>query len=154
MSFCSEVFPSQSSSSSEVSIETQLQVINNALNLLHESPVPSKKLLDRRYLERKVNQITCNLRKLFRLDNDSQPDQNINLTDFQNLIDRLKIKFNDESTSTGQKIQILTLLPSEWSERKICDVMNSSRYMVQVAKKLSKTVGILSKPETKLGIVM
>lgn len=59
--------------------------------------------------------------------------------------------FNDENTSKTEKIQILTLFPLEWSERKVCETMNNSRHMVQVAKNLSETVGILATPESKVG---
>ncbi|CAG5078563.1 Protein of unknown function [Cotesia congregata] len=119
LSFSSDNFqsqPIQSSSASEVSIETQLPVVNQALRLLNESPVLKKKLRDGVYLDRKVNQITRNLIKLFGLDDNGLSDLNVNLADFQDIIERLKAKFNDQNSSTAEKIRILTILPSRWSE--------------------------------------
>ncbi|XP_057332044.1 uncharacterized protein LOC130671921 [Microplitis mediator] len=149
--YCSETYSSQPSSESQISIETQLPIVNNALHLLNESPIPSKKLYNHQYLQNKVDQITSNLKKLFGLFTDAPCDLNFDFTDFPDLIERLKVKFDDKNTSKSEKIQILTLFPSEWSERKICETMNCSRHMVQVAKNLSKTVGVLAIPESKLG---
>ncbi|XP_074096104.1 uncharacterized protein LOC141525487 [Cotesia typhae] len=55
MSFDSEPKASQSSSGSQVSAATQLPVINHALELLNQSPIPSKKLNDNQFLNNKIN---------------------------------------------------------------------------------------------------
>nr|CCQ71355.1 hypothetical protein CcPL6.027 [Cotesia congregata] len=57
----------------------------------------------------------------------------------------------DRSTTMSLKIQILTLLPEKWNERRICETMNTSRHLTRVAKKLVEEKGLLSTPESKLG---
>ena len=71
---------------------------------------------------------------------------------FRALIKMLHDKFNDEETEKSLKIQILTLLPEKWTERRICETMNTSRHMARVAKMLVEEKGLLSTPESRLGI--
>ncbi|XP_074093767.1 uncharacterized protein LOC141536000 [Cotesia typhae] len=63
MSFDSEPKASQSSSGSQVSAATQLPVINHALELLNQSPIPSKKLNDNQFLNNKINRVSDSLKK-------------------------------------------------------------------------------------------
>lgn len=151
MSFDNEPKNSQSSSASEVSAATQLPVINHALQLLNQSPIPSKKLNDNQFLNNKINQISDSLKKvlLSLTDEDPVDDDGEN---FRALIKLLQDKFNDKKTEKSLKIQILTLLPEQWSERRICETMNTSRHMSRVAKALVEEKGLLSVPESKLGI--
>lgn len=52
---------------------------------------------------------------------------------FRSIIEKLHDKFNDKETEKSLKIQILTLLPEKWSERRICETLNSSRHLSRVA---------------------
>ncbi|XP_074108428.1 uncharacterized protein LOC141533436 [Cotesia typhae] len=63
MSFDSEPKASQSSSGSQVSAATQLPVINHALELLNQSPIPSKKLNDNQFLNNKINRVSDSFKK-------------------------------------------------------------------------------------------
>ncbi|XP_044593785.1 uncharacterized protein LOC123271502 [Cotesia glomerata] len=150
LSFNSEPKDSQSSSASQVSAATQLPSINDALRLLNQSPIPSKKLNDYQFLSNKINQTSDSLKKILlsTADEGSIDDDGEN---FRSLIEKLHDKFNDKETEKSLKIQILTLLPEKWGERRICKTMNTSRHLSRVAKKLVEEKGILSTPETKLG---
>lgn len=156
MSFSSEPQGSQSTSASQVSAATQLPIINQALQLLNQSPIPSRKLNNNRFLNNKINRISDSLKKvlLSSTDEESIDDESIDddAANFRSLIEKLHDKFNDKDTEKSVKIQILTLLPENWSERHICEVMNTSRHWSRVAKNLVEEKGILSTPESKLGM--
>jgi len=62
----------------------------------------------------------------------------------------LKKKFNQEENRSN-KVQILTVLPSSWSRRKIAEEFNTTQYMASVSKSLVKENGILSHPNPKPG---
>lgn len=122
------------------------------MQLLNESPIPPKNSNNNPFLYRKIDQISDNLKKTFQLVTDEQSNFDDDSENFRNLIELLRAKFNDPQTEKSEKIQILTLLPMKWSERKIGEAMNTTRYMARLAKKLTGEKGILSTPESKLGI--
>lgn len=64
----------------------------------------------------------------------------------------LQKKLHDKKTSRPEKIQILTLMPSNWSKNKIMTIMEVSKYLIIRAKLLIKKEGILSMPGKKLDI--
>ncbi|KAH0546735.1 hypothetical protein KQX54_014441, partial [Cotesia glomerata] len=88
-----------SSSHSQLSINTQLPVINNAFQFLNQSPIDNENL--------KITQ--------------------------------------------KEKIQILTLLPPDWSVYKVCNIMEATKDIVKVWKSLRERRGILSLPDSKPG---
>lgn len=120
------------------------------MQLLNQSPIPSKKLNDYKFLNNKINQTSDRLKKnlLSSADEGSIDDDDEN---FRSLIKMLHDKFHDKETEMSSKIQILTLLPEKWSESCICETMNTSRHLSRVAKKLVEEKGLLSTPESKLG---
>lgn len=120
------------------------------MRLLNQSPIPTKKLNDYQFLNNKINQISDSLKKIFlsAADEGSIDDDGEN---FRSLIKMLHDKFNDKKTDKSLKIQILTLLPEKWNERRICETMNTSQHLTRVAKKLVEEKGLLSTPESKLG---
>ena len=69
--------------------------------------------------------------------------------DMAEIIDQLKVKFNEEQDQSF-KVQILTILPSSWSRKKISEEFETTEYMAGVAKKLSEKE-ILSCPNPKPG---
>lgn len=71
---------------------------------------------------------------------------------FQELIAALKEKFNRDETDRAHKLQILTLLPANWSVKKISQTMNTTLYMAKKSKKLFESKGILSLPDKKHGV--
>ncbi|XP_044594869.1 uncharacterized protein LOC123272235 [Cotesia glomerata] len=103
MSFDNEPKNSQPSSASQVSAATQLPVINHALQLLNQSPIPSRKLNDNQFLNNKINQISDSLKKVLLSSTDEDPvdDDGEN---FRALIKLLQDKFNDKETEKSLKI--------------------------------------------------
>lgn len=128
-----------------------LPTINDGLGRLEQSPIPKKKLQKLDWLKEKVNKVCRNLKRLLDIEESVDQSGEINDPDLNDIIDRLKIKFHSEGTTRAQKIQILTVLPSQWSVAKICQVMDTKKNMVQKAKKICETSGILSMPDAKLG---
>lgn len=53
--------------------------------------------------------------------------------------------------SRSEKVQILTALPSSWSERKIMKEFQTSKHMAVKSKVLAKEHGVLSMPNAKPG---
>ncbi|XP_074104956.1 uncharacterized protein LOC141531225 [Cotesia typhae] len=72
MSFDSEPKASQSNSGSQVSAATQLPVINHALELLNQSPIPSKKLNDNQFLNNKINRVSDSFKKVLLSSSDEE----------------------------------------------------------------------------------
>jgi len=70
--------------------------------------------------------------------------------DMTEMLDQLKKKFNQEENRSN-KVQILTVLPSSWSRRKIAKEFNTTQYMASVSKSLVKEKEILSHPNPKPG---
>lgn len=131
-----EEITSQPSIISQLSINTQLPTINDALKCLNLSPISTHKLTNQTYLENKISSVNSYLSTAFGLQKDSS-DQ-IRAQEFLNMIDALKIKFHDKKTNKKEKIQILTSLPQDWSVNKVCTIMNTTRGMVKVSKSLRK----------------
>ncbi|KAL1489030.1 hypothetical protein ABEB36_013975 [Hypothenemus hampei] len=82
----SEFMLSQSSSDSQVSIETRLPVINRALQLLNETPISSKKLNNDNFSNHKVNDISSNLKKSLYFATDKESEFEDDGENFRNLI--------------------------------------------------------------------
>ncbi len=68
---------------------------------------------------------------------------------FDEFVAKLKGKFQ-KATDKNEKYQILTLLPSEWSARKIEAEFGCSYHMAKTCKKLQEEKGALSIPNAKL----
>lgn len=148
-SLSSHEIASQLSSLSQLSINTQLPTINDTFTLLNQSPIPNNKLTHETYLKDKIGNVTSYLSTAFGLEKDL--DAHIKAQEFSNMIDALKMKFHDEKTNRKEQVQILTLLPPDWTVYKVCNIMHTTRDMVKVAKSLREKWGILSMPESKPG---
>ena len=57
--------------------------------------------------------------------------------DMAEIIDQLKVKFNEEQDQSF-KVQVLTILLSSWSRKKVSEDFETTEYMAGVAKKLSE----------------
>lgn len=66
----------------------------------------------------------------------------------QEIVNQLKCKFNT-TTDKHTKIQILSVLPSTWSVRKISNVFKTSRHMGLLTKALVEENGILCEPKKR-----
>lgn len=72
--------------------------------------------------------------------------------DSVNMLTQLKNTFNGGSCTREQQIQILTFLPIDWSEVKIMDHFNCTKYMIKKAKEIKKCDGVLAVPKPKRGL--
>lgn len=72
--------------------------------------------------------------------------------DLNSMLHAFKQEFHEKDTIRAQKVQLLTLLPMNWSIKRVSDTMDASDYMVRQAKELVRTKGILSTPASKLGL--
>lgn len=136
---------------SQLSLGITLPVINEAFNLLNESPISSKKRSNEIYLKSKIKNVARNLTKSLGVGDYSNSHHKFCDSDAEDIISRLKEKFHDEHTSNWEKIQILTLMPSSWSNNKIIEVMGATMYMTKKARKLVAEEGVLSVPAQKIG---
>ena len=69
---------------------------------------------------------------------------------YDEMILQLKEKF-EMSDKRSEQGQVLTVLPSSWSVRKIQDEFGVTNFMARAAKKLAKEKGVLSTPNPKPG---
>ena len=66
------------------------------------------------------------------------------------IIAQLKDKFHS-SIKRSEKVQILTVLPKNWSIKRIVEEFGATNYMARQAKKIAQEKGILSSPNLKPG---
>lgn len=112
--------------------------INKGLPYINVSPISIRKITrSKNYAKRKYADIGASIRSnIFKLE-----EQPVNQSccpekrEFHELISVLKQKIAD-STSDSKIIEILTLLPPDWSYQKIQDEFNVSRHMIRCAKDL------------------
>ena len=60
---------------------------------------------------------------------------------------QLKDKYQDKSTSYADKIQILTLKPSNWTIEHTISCFGATKHAVRKAIKTKQNLGIISKPD-------
>ena len=79
-----------------------------------------------------------------------------NEQDFNKLMEDLEAKFSCAATTISEKIQILTLKPDLWSNKKTMDYFNCSKHLVNKAAQIKNEIGVLAKPKRKqrVGISM
>lgn len=126
-----------------------MPAINKAIGLLNVSPINKKQVNNQNYLQNKIQKVNKTLIQSLKVLKES--DEEINSKNFLEMIEQLKIKFNDSNTMRSEKIQILTLLPETWSLSRICHTMGCTKHMASKAKSLREENGILSTPYKKLG---
>lgn len=145
----SDELASQTNSMSQLSLETVFPVVNDAFAFLNQSPIVKKHVNNQSYLQNKVQKVCYELNTTLGIPKDTYDESYSK--DFLEMIEKLKIKFNDDNTTRSEKIQILTILPESWSLSRICDLMGCTKYMASLAKSILKEKGILSTPNAKLG---
>lgn len=127
-------------------------MINNALTLIGHSPIPKKKLKGSSdlWVEKKVAAVASRFKQSFGMaaGPSGVGDYSWN-TD--KTLEQLKKKFHHPESDRNLKMQILTILPENWSIAKIAREMETTLYMARAAKKLFQEKGILSKPVARLG---
>ena len=70
---------------------------------------------------------------------------------FNTLLSLMREKLLKESTTLSEKNQILTMVPSEWSIRKISEFFNVSYYTARESIKLRSEKGFMASPESNHG---
>ena len=120
-------------------------------NPARESPVQLKRLQrSKAYRQQKAqmlqHSVVRNLQSLSPDDSTIQKPQFS--SDGDEMIQQLKEKFLSCET-TGQNVQVLTVLPKSWSICKIEEEFGVSNYLARMAKDLVQEKGILSIPDPR-----
>lgn len=138
------------SQTSNLSASVTLPVINDALQLLDNSPIPRKKLkkVNNTWIPQKIKTMAYSLERSLGVDTSVLTGDAKN---FGEMLTQLKIKYHQFGTSRDIKIQMLTILPKSWNISEIVSAMNCTRYMAKMTKKLVDEGGILSTPIKKRG---
>ena len=113
-----------------------IEVVNQCLIDLGETPVTKRKLQSKKYSEIKLEVLTTKF-------------SNIVLGEQRNeceILQQLKEKFHTTSQNSV-RVQILTILPKSWSIQKIQTEFEASNFMARKAKQRVKDKGILSSPD-------
>lgn len=125
----------------------------NILPALELSPIAIQKMSSEKYAFQKLLELTSGLRKMFGSRDLPTPSelqqQQSKAKQFDEFISKLKVKFQ-EATEKIEKYQILTLLPMEWSARKIEAEFGCSYHIAKTCKKLQEEKGALSIPNAKI----
>ena len=122
-----------------------LKQINQCLEEVGKTPVTRKKLRSKKYLDKKLDEVTEMVKKVTIGDTDT-----VRSTDESEMLEQLKEKFHATKESS-MKIQILTVLPKSWSTRRIEREFGVSHHISRKVKSLVKEKGILSLPDPKPG---
>lgn len=100
------------------------------------------------YRVQKSAEITKAVRKnIFGMDSDDVNKSN----DFDEMIMQLKEKFNLPSTSTNDKLKVLSVLPKSWSVNQIVNEFNAPHHTVKQMKRLVREQGILCSKKARSG---
>ena len=58
------------------------------------------------------------------------------------IVNKIKSKIHNEETTRAEKLQILTLVPSEWSRKKAAEIFEVSERTVRKARDLEEEHGV------------
>lgn len=142
--------PCTSATENFTDLDTSLDYLNKSLELVGESPVKKKRLERSSYARKKFEKIKTCIQENFLPDTSDFQKESTESNDQSEMLKQLKEKFS-QTEKRSEKIMILTLLPSSWSQKKIQNEFAASDYMVRTAKKLVKEKEILSTPNPKPG---
>ena len=147
-----EAGPSHSADSDAVGqSEVSVERLNERATILGKSPVQLRRLKrSKAYRKQKVqmlqHSVVRNLQSLCPDDSTIQEPQFSR--DGDEMIQQLKEKFLSCET-TGQIVQVLTVLPKSWSIRRIQEEFGVSKYLATIATESVQEKGILSIPDTR-----
>lgn len=110
------------------------------LKIIGQSPINRKKSQKKRYSTRKFKKIKSAVKK--KILPNARDDED-------DLFHHLKGKF--KTLSRDKKVMLLTILPQEWSNKKIVSKFGASDYMVREAKRLAAQKGFLVSPDQRPG---
>lgn len=126
----------------------------NILPVLRVSPIKLQKTSTKQYTIQKLQEVSSGLKRVFQSNEDfvhpSELElQKLKAQQFDEFIHKLKSKFHEAKTK-NEKYQVLTMVPSEWSARKIEAEFGCSFHMAKSSKNLQDEKGVLSIPNPKL----
>lgn len=133
-------------------MEYEVSEINKSLVSLEETPIKLSKLSSKpSYAKKKLCKVTTAFkRKLEQATGQPITDSDTDNTEIE-ILQQLKEKFIEESTSRSEKLSILTILPKSWPITRIMKEFNCSNFMARQAKNLAKEKGVFSTPNVRLG---
>lgn len=132
----------------ELDKELALSSLNESLHNLGESPVEKKRLSQKKYPKEKMKRVEKAFkRKLLYIPSEESSNEG---AAEEEVIVQLKEKFKS-SNNRSEKIQLLTILPKSWTNKKIEQEFGATNFMVRTAKKLVAEKGILSTPNPRPG---
>ena len=120
-----------------------VSLVNDSIGSLGELLFTAKKLVRNKwYSEEKLKRVNDTLRKKLRMNTEPEKHgehQNSKQLGvfYYEIISQLKVKF-EMSVKRSEQRQVLTVLPSSWSAKKIQDEFGVTNFMARVAKKLAK----------------
>ena len=131
-----------------MSVEAATELVNDLLEMLECSPL--KTLRSDKTLKLGKRKIESDISKLRSIIATALNDPQLAST--KNECDncaRLATSIKEKliSSNRERKIQLLTLVPHDWSVQKTCDFFGVSEYAVRQARKLRAEKGILASPQ-------
>lgn len=127
-----------------------IESLNRSLIAMEETPIKTKRLIEKKYPEAKIKKVTDALRtKVLNLNPGSSSSDSTEYFDSE-IIKQLKEKFNG-TTDKSIRMQILTTLPKSWTLKKIETEFGVSNFTARKAKKLLSEKGVMSSPDPKPG---
>ena len=143
MSSTSPEFEHSDSESQHTDKGEAVASLNVYLTSIGETPYSRAKGCGKGYSRQKVDKLTEAMKRTG-ITCETMSD------DGKEIIEQLKGKFQS-TTSRHEQLQVLTVLPKNWSIKKIQDKFQVTSYMAQQSKMLVKDKGILSIPDPKRG---
>ncbi|KAH0561121.1 hypothetical protein KQX54_013311 [Cotesia glomerata] len=108
--FSSDVQQFLTRQTSSLSLETKLPIVNKALRLLNESPIPTKKIKDISYMNKKASYTGFNLKRKLRVPMNFDFATVTSSDDACDIIKKMYVKFHHKGTTWAEKVQTLTLI--------------------------------------------
>lgn len=130
--------PSVPSASSVQSINdftrpVNIEIFNWGIGGIQVSPIDISKLSHVHYPENKYREISESVkRNLFQF----EPETEDGVNEFQEVLQNMKQKYSDATTSRSDKLLILSMLPKSWSMNKIMKEFQTGKYIATKAKEI------------------
>ena len=139
------------------STDASFSALNQSPMVLHSLPKRRKIAVVRKKLEKAKRSLTSELAVATGIEETSLMNENhlneeqfkkykADSIAFQDLMAQLKEKFQDNNSSYADKLQILTLKPSNWTIEHTSNYFGATKHAVLKANEIKEEKGIISKP--------
>lgn len=130
--------------------------LERLLELVDESPIAKKRKQTVTYSSAKKQKVYEKVNEFLKtgLNESAKTVEEKKSRLYDEMIQQLHDKFDKETTSRQDKIQILTVLPQSLSINEVMSEFAASRRMIQIAKQLYSETGVISTPTAKAGKVL